>query len=1206
MKRLVQSAIAFTICLVLGLAVVSTSVPDARAGELGTWYSVSSVGRTFCFAVSPVSPTTLFAGTDTCVVRSTDAGYTWQRLQTGLPNNVVDSIAINPSIPSTIYAGTQGSGIFRSVDGGESWAAANTGLTNLTVLSLATNSSAPSTIYAGTGSGVFRSANGGDSWTAVNTGLTNLYVTALAINPSTPSTLYAGTLGGIFRSLNGGDSWAGVNAGLTGLAVRSLAIRSSAPSTIYAGGSGGLFRSTNGGDSWTGLTSGYQNVQWIVFDPTTPSTIYANIDQVSRSTDSGETWTQMFDGLNDYNTLCFGIVQSSANILYAGTTFGLFRYECSLTTTVVPSDGGNIHLSLPRSMLPPGSVVGLTATPHTGYTFTGWSGDLAGTTNPTTITMDRNKSVTANFTAIATYALTPSTGTGGTISPNTPQTVLQGASQTFTVSPSAGYHIADVAVDGASVGAVASYTFTNVQANHSIAASFSPDLYTLTVSPPMNGTITKSPDQATYTYNASVAVTATAATGWHFVSWSGDLAGAVNPAEVIMTSNKTIGANFAINTYSLTTSTSGSGSVAKSPDQATYDHGSLVQLTATPGVGYMFTGWTGDATGMNNPLAVTMTANKSISATFVQAFTLSVAASPSASGTVTRNPDRAVYASGTGVQLTAVPATGYVFSGWFGDVTGMSNPIVVPMTGNKSLSASFTALANEYSLVVIPSPAAGGSVTKSPDQAHYTAGSVVHLAAVPAAGYTFSGWSGDLAGSLNPAVITMTGNKTVTAIFTANVFALSVNVSGSGSVAKTPDLVGYTAGSTVQLLASPSSGYTFSGWSGDASGTMNPLSVVMDRSKAITATFAVQTPQTYAVAVSVVGQGSVARTPDAATYAAGTSVQLLATPSTGWRFAGWSGDVTGTTNPTTLTVSRGYSLVATFEPVAPSLTSSLRIVVVGEGTVTRSPDRDSFDPIETVELRAVPAAGWAFTEWKGDLAGTSATARLPMTSSKTVIAVFEKLPDEKKWTVVISGGVNGKVAPTGTQTVSDGKTLHIEIQPDAGYQIDKLLVDGTSVLLSSTAAQSYNLGPVTSNRQVQCSFTPIPAVPKVQEVRLTIGSKWLTVDGKQQALDAAPIIQNSRTLLPIRAIVEAFGGTIRWEAALRVVTIDLNGHQISLQIGSPQGWVDFAQKPIDASDSKVVPIIVTGRTFLPLRFVAENLGLRVTWDAVTRTVTITS
>jgi hypothetical protein len=132
----------------------------------------------------------------------------------------------------------------------------------------------------------------------------------------------------------------------------------------------------------------------------------------------------------------------------------------------------------------------------------------------------------------------------------------------------------------------------------------------------------------------------------------------------------------------------------------------------------------------------------------------------------------------------------------------------------------------------------------------------------------------------------------------------------------------------------------------------------------------------------------------------------------------------------------------------------------------------------------------------------------------------------------------------------------------------------------------------------------IPVVPKTHVIRLTIGSTWLTVDGNQTGLDAAPVIQNNRTLLPIRAIVEAFGGTIEWNAELRVVTMYLNGHEVSLQIGNPQGYVDGVQAAIDASDPKVVPIIISGRTFLPLRFVAENLGLQVEWDPVTRTVTV--
>ena len=70
----------------------------------------------------------------------------------------------------------------------------NTGLTNTDVYALAINPQTPDTLYAGTdGGGVFKSTNGGTNWTAMNTGLTNTNVHALAINPQTPETLYAGT-----------------------------------------------------------------------------------------------------------------------------------------------------------------------------------------------------------------------------------------------------------------------------------------------------------------------------------------------------------------------------------------------------------------------------------------------------------------------------------------------------------------------------------------------------------------------------------------------------------------------------------------------------------------------------------------------------------------------------------------------------------------------------------------------------------------------------------------------------------------------------------------------------------------------------------------------------------------------------------------------------------------------------------------------------
>src|SRR5205814_1423322 len=103
--------------------------------------------------------------------------------------------------------------------------------------------------------------------------------------------------------------------------------------------------------------------------------------------------------------------------------------------------------------------------------------------------------VTTNHTITATFAINgpstvdSSTGANGTISPAGAVAVNCGANQTFTITPNACYHIADVLVDGSSVGAVASYTFNNVQTNHTIAASFAIDVETIAASASAHGTI---------------------------------------------------------------------------------------------------------------------------------------------------------------------------------------------------------------------------------------------------------------------------------------------------------------------------------------------------------------------------------------------------------------------------------------------------------------------------------------------------------------------------------------------------------------------------------------------------------------------------------------------------------------------------------------------------------------------------------------------
>jgi photosystem II stability/assembly factor-like uncharacterized protein len=245
-----------------------------------------------------------------------------------LTNLNVRALAINPQTPSTIYAGTNGGGVFRSINGGDDWTQINRGLTFPNVTALAINPQTPSTIYAGTpGGGVYRSINGGDDWTKINKGLTFPNVTALAINPQNPSTIYAGTPGGgVYRSINGGDDWTQINSGLTNRYVFALAINPQNPDTIYAGTGGGVYRSANSGDDWTQINSGLNDlyVNALSINPKTTSTIYAGTWGAYRSTNGGDDWTQINEGLTNLDVRALAINPKFPNpsIIYAGTKGG--------------------------------------------------------------------------------------------------------------------------------------------------------------------------------------------------------------------------------------------------------------------------------------------------------------------------------------------------------------------------------------------------------------------------------------------------------------------------------------------------------------------------------------------------------------------------------------------------------------------------------------------------------------------------------------------------------------------------------------------------------------------------------------------------------------------------------------------------------------------------------------------------------------------
>lgn len=152
------------------------------------------------------------------------------------------------------------------------------------------------------------------------------------------------------------------------------------------------------------------------------------------------------------------------------------------TLTYTAGANGTLTGTSPQTVNQGASGSAVTAVPNSGYHFVNWSD--ASTTNPRTDTnVTSNISVTANFAAnpVATYTITVTQSGHGTITPGTQTDVASGSDKVFTITPSAGYHTETVLVDGSSVGAVASYTFDNVTANHTITARFKAD-----VVPPAN------------------------------------------------------------------------------------------------------------------------------------------------------------------------------------------------------------------------------------------------------------------------------------------------------------------------------------------------------------------------------------------------------------------------------------------------------------------------------------------------------------------------------------------------------------------------------------------------------------------------------------------------------------------------------------------------------------------------------------------------
>jgi len=343
--------------------------------------------------------------------------------------------------------------------------------------------------------------------------------------------------------------------------------------------------------------------------------------------------------------------------------------EATITYTLqyYASAGGSISGTAIQYVDAGDSGTSVTAIPNTGYEFVQWSD--SSTQNPRTdINVQGDISVTAQF-ALKQYTLTYTAGSGGTISGISPQTINHGSSGTqITAVPNTGYDFVQWS-DGLMT---ASRTDTNVTANATYTATFALKQYTLTYTAGSGGTISGISPQTINHGSSGTQITAVPNTGYDFVQWSDGLMTA-SRTDSNVTANISVTAQFSAQTtdYTLTYTAGAGGTIVGTTPQVVPPGGDGTQVTATPNTGYSFSSWTGTHPGgtaartdTNVQSDITVTANFTINT-----YTVNYWVMGNEGGTIFGEATQLVQYGGSGTQVTAVPASGYVFSHWSDGVT---------------------------------------------------------------------------------------------------------------------------------------------------------------------------------------------------------------------------------------------------------------------------------------------------------------------------------------------------------------------------------------------------------------------------------------------------------------------------------------------------------------------------------------------------------
>ncbi|MCL2413808.1 MAG: InlB B-repeat-containing protein [Bacteroidales bacterium] len=728
-----------------------------------------------------------------------------------------------------------------------------------------------------------------------------------------------------------------------------------------------------------------------------------------------------------------------------------------------------------------GTNITVSTTPNTGYDFVNWTinGVVVSTSTDYNFDVVENVTLVANFT-LQTYtvAVSANPSVGGTVTGGGRYTF--GTSVTVTATPSTGYNFIGWTENDTSVSANASYEFT-ATGNRNLVANFELQQFTVTARPnnPAYGVVAiAGGNYGPFDYGTQINVTAATTADYVFVNWidrgSGAIVSVTENFTYTVTKNTALVANFMpVDLYfvNLVANPDGGGITTGS---GYYTQNTNVQIVAIPSIGYDFVNWTMNGAVVSTTADynfdvvedVTLVANFTL-----QTYTVAVSANPLAGGSAVGG---GIYNYGDNVTVIATPSTGYTFANW------TKNGVQVSTVANYTFTAieDVTLVANfelqQFAVTVRPNNPAYGVVNiLGGNYGPFNYGTQIDITATTISGdYIFVNWTDHTSGAIVSVTENFTYTVTKNTALVANFMPIDryfvnlvVSPVGGGTVTGSGY---YTQDSNAIIVATPSIGYDFVGWTNGSDTVTTNLSYSFNVIENVTfvANFMLQ-KCTVSITASPVDGGSV--TGDGV-YNYGDNVTVTATPNVGYQFVNWTilGAQVSTDPNYTFTAIENVDLIANFTlevyTVAVSASPSTGGNVTGGGLYTYG---------TSVTVTATPSTGYNFVGWteNGVSVSTNANYQFTVTENRNLVANFEL----QNYTVTLrpNNPAYGMVAITGGSygPLNYGTQINITATTVAGlYVFVNWTEHGSGAIVSTTESFTYT---VTGNASLIANFMPI-------------------------------------------------------------------------------------------------------------------------------------